>query len=533
MAGAEADRPHKRGTGDAYAREVGRSRPAVGDVPVDLERLGEEVAEEAEAGHLHRIAIAGRFDFKNLDLEEVTRLGARDVDRPGERVHDIEVGRSDGLQRDVRTHLPVKCIAGFEDDLVAGLTVHDRWDVGVPAIVAGVRFIAERLAPVDSNLVDIHATSLTLKLIMAANAHRRQGRRKRSPRAGAVDMLRSVFGAAEPELSPLDPAAAARTAVVRAAIDPSQLRRSLETLPAPRARLLDPEAMATVDALSLDSFRSAGWSAELRAFEEPASDGADGTPDLAPGLRLSGVNIVAIKNGESRDAVVVVAHHDTVPETGGADDNGSGVIALMELAQLLESRQLRRSIVLAAVEHEELGFWGTRRLVRDLSAERHVVGAFVFEMLAYADSTPGSQRLPKGIGTVYRDQVRKLRVRDFRGDFMAVIYQESARRLATCFAECLDLPAGPDATILLRAPSDLPVIGPLLARTVPFVRDFARSDHVPFWEAGVPAVQITDTANFRNPHYHRPSDTPGTLDYDRLADVIAAATVAVERLAAQ
>jgi Zn-dependent M28 family amino/carboxypeptidase len=346
-------------------------------------------------------------------------------------------------------------------------------------------------------------------------------------------MLRFVFGAAEPELSPLDPEVAARTAAVRAAIDPSQLRRSLERLPAPRVRLLNPEAMAAADALILDSFRSAGWPAELRAFEEPAPDGARGAPDLAPALRLSGVNVVSIKNGESRDAVVVVAHHDTVPDTGGADDNGSGVVALMELARLLGSLRLRRTVVLAAVDHEELGFWGARRLVRELSAERRVVGAFVFEMLAYTDSTPGSQQLPKGIGAVYRDQVRKVRARDFRGDFTAVIYQQSARPLATCFAECLDLLAGPAATILLRAPSDLPVIGPLLARTLPFVRDFARSDHVAFWEAGLPAMQITDTANFRNPHYHRPSDTPGTLDYDRLADVIAAAAVAVERVAAR
>ena len=346
-------------------------------------------------------------------------------------------------------------------------------------------------------------------------------------------MLRSVFGAAEPELSPLDPEVAAQTAAVRAAIDPSRLRRSLETLPAPRTRLLNPEAMADADTLILDAFRSAGWPAELRAFEEPGSDGAGGAPDLAPALRLSGVNVVAIKNGESRDAVVVVAHHDTVPDTGGADDNGSGVVALLELARLLGSLRLRRSVVLAAVDHEELGFWGARRLVRELSAERGVVGAFVFEMLAYTDSTPGSQKLPKGIGAVYRDQLRKVRACDFGGDFTAVIYRQSSRPLATCFADGLNLLAGPAATILLRAPSDLPVIGPLLARTLPFVRDFARSDHVAFWEAGLPAVQITDTANFRNPHYHRPSDTPETLDYDRLADVIAAAAVAVERVASR
>jgi len=80
-------------------------------------------------------------------------------------------------------------------------------------------------------------------------------------------------------------------------------------------------------------------------------------------------------------------------------------------------------------------------------------------------------------------------------------------------------------------PTGLPALGPLLERTVPFARDFARSDHVPFWEAGVPAVQITDTANFRNPHYHRSGDTPETLDYHRLADVVAATALAVERVA--
>src|SRR5262249_9479548 len=101
--------------------------------------------------------------------------------------------------------------------------------------------------------------------------------------------------------------------------------------------------------------------------------------------------------------------------------------------------------------------------------------------------------------------------RDFRGDFTALIYRQSARPLATCFAECLDLLAGPSAAILLRAPSDLPVLGPLLARTLPFVRDFARSDHVAFWEAGLPAAPTPDPATFRNPPYPRPSDRPGTL----------------------
>ncbi len=293
--------------------------------------------------------------------------------------------------------------------------------------------------------------------------------------------------------------------------------------------------MAAVDLLLLDGFTSAGWRADLRPFEERSPLIGDavgsGRPSAGRAGVLSGVNVVAVQEGRSRDALVVVAHHDTVPGTGGADDNGSGVAALLELAHLLRPLRLRLSVVLAAVDHEELGFFGARQLVRQLVSERRVAGVVVYEMLAYTSQEPGSQRVPPGIGAIYRGQVRRVRARDFCGDFTAVIYNQSARTLATYFAEGLGHFIGPAATILLRAPLDLPVIGALLGRFVPFAADFARSDHVPFWEAGLPALQITDTANFRNPHYHASGDTPDTLDYDRLADITAATALAIERFA--
>jgi hypothetical protein len=343
-----------------------------------------------------------------------------------------------------------------------------------------------------------------------------------------------MLGAAEPRLRRLDPRLAERAKLVRAALDPLELRRAVESLPAPRVRAHVPETMTAVDRMLLDAFTSAGWQAELREFEESAvwawAD-AYTWPLIEPVPTLAGVNVVALKEGATPDALVVVAHHDTVPGTGGADDNGSGVVALVEVARLLGPLRLRRSVVLAAVDHEELGFLGSRNLVRRLSAERRVVGALVCEMLAYTSAAPHSQQLPAGIGLVYRGQVRKVRARRRRGDFIAVLYRQSSRALATCFAESLAQLAGPTAAILLRAPTDLPILGRLLDRAVPFARDFARSDHVPFWEAGLPAVQITDTANFRNPNYHRPGDTPDTLDYNCLADVIAATAVTVECMA--
>ena len=264
--------------------------------------------------------------------------------------------------------------------------------------------------------------------------------------------------------------------------------------------------------------------------------GAQGWAPSGDGSRqlveaLPGVNVVGVKEGEVPDALVVVAHHDTVPGSAGADDNGSGLAALIELAGLVGPMRLHYSVVLAAVDHEELGFYGSQRLVEQFSAERNIVGAYVLEMLAYTSTEPGSQRLPQGIGALYPGQVGRIRSRESRGDFIAVIYQQQSRRLATTFAEGLSHLAGRHAAILLRAPGDLPVIGPTLTRALPVARDFARSDHVPFWQAGLAAVQLTDTANFRNPNYHAPEDRPDTLDYSTLHDVIAATAWAVERLA--
>ncbi|GAA0914994.1 hypothetical protein GCM10009558_101680 [Virgisporangium aurantiacum] len=344
-----------------------------------------------------------------------------------------------------------------------------------------------------------------------------------------------MFGAAEPHLRPLAPELARRLLALRAETDESRLRESLAGLPAPRVRSHHPDHIVAVDNALLDAFGAAGFAATFDRFRvRDTHDWVDGEnygPTLAR-ADLPGVNVVAVKEGRIRDAVVVLAHHDTVPGTGGADDNGSGVVALMELARLLGPVSFERTVVLAAVDHEELGFLGAYRLVEQLKAElRPVVGAYVFEMLAYSSTEPGSQQLPPGIGLLYPGQVKRIRANADRADFTAVLYRRAGRALAVAFAEALAHLAGPTATVLLRTPTDLPVLGPVLARTVPFTRDFGRSDHVPFWAAGLPAVQITDTANFRNPHYHKPTDLPATLDHGRLADVTAATALAVERLA--
>ena len=248
--------------------------------------------------------------------------------------------------------------------------------------------------------------------------------------------------------------------------------------------------------------------------------------------RLEGANVVATKDGlESTDTVMVVAHHDTVRDSPGADDNTASVAGLVELARLLAPAEFRRTVMLAAVDMEEIGFFGSRRLVEELVAERAVVAAVVFETMSFTARKPGSQDIPPGLGALYPWQVRRIRSRGSVGDFTAVMYRGDSASLAARFAAALEQLAGTLATVLLRDPLDIRLLGPVLGRTAPFIANFSRSDHIAFWERRIPAINVNDTANFRNPNYHQATDTPDTLDYNRLADIVAATAVLLENVA--
>jgi Zn-dependent M28 family amino/carboxypeptidase len=301
-------------------------------------------------------------------------------------------------------------------------------------------------------------------------------------------------------------------------LDPAEMRRAVDSLPGPRNRFSSPEAMADADRRILSAFDDAGWSGSIRPFSYPE-------------LEFEGANVVAVKAGTATgDAVVVVAHHDTVPDSIGADDNTASVVALLSLARLLAPGTFARTVILAAVDMEESGFFGARALVDSLLAERGVVGTVVLETMSFTSREPGLQALPPFVGALYVGQVRRIRRRGSIGDFTNVMYRRDSAGLAVRFAEALEHLAGGGAAVLTRDPLDL-AVSPAIARIAPFVHDFARSDHVPFWEAGLPAIMINDTANFRNPNYHMASDTSDTLDHERLADITAAVGVAVENAA--
>lgn len=353
--------------------------------------------------------------------------------------------------------------------------------------------------------------------------------------ARRVGLSLNFPGAGEPRLRPLDPKLRAWIDGIAGEISPDRLYANVVALPAPRNRLHAPEAMQQADEMILEGFRDAGWTAERRPFTFTNAvgyvDHGDSLADFMEPVvypRLDGANIVATREGESsRAAIVVLGHSDTVRDTPGANDNTAAVAALLELARVLAPYHFRHTVILAATDMEELDLFGAKALVPELLQERRILGAINYETMAYTSPEPNTQFVPPGLGTLYRQQVQRIHDREARGDFTTVIYNGPATELAASFAAGLAHLVAPHAPLLLRDPNDLPLIGGLLSRAVPVVRNFSRGDHVPFWREGIPAIQITDTANFRYTHYHQPTDTPEKLDYDRLAAIVGATAVAI------
>jgi Zn-dependent M28 family amino/carboxypeptidase len=220
------------------------------------------------------------------------------------------------------------------------------------------------------------------------------------------------------------------------------------------------------------------------------------------------LNLPATSRRNSQPPILIGAHYDAVPGSPGADDNATGVVAMLELARKFAETPARFPLRLVAFDMEEYGLLGSAAYARELKQQKQPLRLMMsLEMLGYTDSTPGSQRYPAPLEKIYPN----------RGDFIALIG---------------NLRTIPDLIHLSRnirkvgVPSEwLPVPNKGL-----IVQQTRLSDHSPFWDAGYAAMMITDTAFLRNPHYHQPSDTIASLDLDFLTGVCRGLEVGIRRL---
>jgi Zn-dependent M28 family amino/carboxypeptidase len=229
-------------------------------------------------------------------------------------------------------------------------------------------------------------------------------------------------------------------------------------------------------------------------------------------------NVVAEIAGADPAAprVLVGAHLDTVRGTPGADDNASGVAGLLECARLLAHARPRATIELVGFNLEERQGWtyrvGSRRWTAAARRARvRYRGALVLEMIGYRSRAAGSQVIPAPIRWMDLPRV---------GDFLAVVGDTRSRALLRAFLDA----AGAAAPDLPLVPLHSPLRGWLVWAT-------RRSDNASFWSRAYPALLVTDTANLRNPHYHRSTDRLATLDLGFAAQVTNAVAACVRRLA--
>jgi hypothetical protein len=223
-----------------------------------------------------------------------------------------------------------------------------------------------------------------------------------------------------------------------------------------------------------------------------------------------GAELAGGRRGE--EVIVIGAHYDSAPGSPGADDNATGTAAVLELARSLRSLKPERTVRFVCFTNQEAPFFQTPQMGSAVYAKRaaergeKIVAMLSIDGIGYFGDTPSDRRYPEALVTRLPP----------RGAFLAVVGDTKSERLVASVVQTLS------------EQGSLPAQGAALP---PETNGISGSDHWAFWQMGYPAVLITDGAMFRSPHYHSRSDTPATLDYERMARAVRAIEAVVTNLA--
>lgn len=225
------------------------------------------------------------------------------------------------------------------------------------------------------------------------------------------------------------------------------------------------------------------------------------------GVTATGINLILKLTGNhpNKPPLLVGAHYDGPLHSPGADDNASGLAALLELARRWSQNPPRRPVWIVAFDQEEWGMVGSADLANTLRAIEQPLKLMVsLEMLAF---TSPEQNYPHpAMKQVYGSQ----------GDFVALVGNAAAGLMLSGMALAMGRHV---KTKVLPVPNH--------GRDIPDVR---LSDHSPFWDLGYNALMVTDTSFMRNPHYHRVTDTVDTLDLPFFCGVVEGLDAALSQL---
>lgn len=213
-------------------------------------------------------------------------------------------------------------------------------------------------------------------------------------------------------------------------------------------------------------------------------------------------NVIASFGPDSAERIIIGAHYDVCGNQPGADDNASGVAGLLELARMLKNQNLKYRIDLVAYTLEEPPYFRTENMGSFVHAQSlkmrnaPVLGMISLEMIGFFKDEKNSQRYPLNFLKLFYGS---------RGDYITLVNKMSSGKFARRFTKKFKK-AKTIRSKRFKAPKSLTGI------------DF--SDHLNYWFFGYSALMITDTSFYRTPHYHQKTDTPETLDFNRMAQVV-------------
>lgn len=226
--------------------------------------------------------------------------------------------------------------------------------------------------------------------------------------------------------------------------------------------------------------------------------------------------------GESPDRIQVIdAHYDTYGISPGADDNGSGVAGVMEAMKVLSPYYSKKTIRYLFFDLEEAGLIGSLfYLNNQKSANDQIENCINFEMIGYYSDQENTQDLPAGFNILFPSQYNQIIANKRKGDFITNTGNTLSKNLVQVFSN-----AGKNFV------PELKIISLEVPGTGTVAPDLRRSDHAMFWDKNIPALMITDGANFRNKNYHTPKDSAQLLNYNFMSQVVRTSVASLIELA--
>lgn len=280
-----------------------------------------------------------------------------------------------------------------------------------------------------------------------------------------------------------------------------QLETHINQLASSQRNLQDQKHLTAAKNYIIDTLTQYGYQVDVQSYQIETDEFA---------------NLVVNITGQTKpnEILIIGAHYDSITDSPGANDNASGVAALLAIADSLQGQKLARTVQLIAFANEEPPYFYTEHMgslvyaTQAANQQADIIGMISLETIGYYTDAPNSQKYPPPFNYFYPNQ----------GNFVGFIGNLSSRQLVR------------NAIDIFRQHATIPSEGLAAPVAVPGV---GASDQWSFWQYNYPAMMVTDTAPFRYPYYHTTYDTPDRINYEGLTRTVIGLREVVKTLANQ